>query len=301
MRDFGGTVGGTGGTLAERCGGTLAERCFDLSFWVAERLAVLAERWRYPPCAPPKGGGCAPARTHARGDHLMPPHHTPALSPSRLWLYTECPALYKRRYVDKIFDPPTIDMEYGQAIHAGLEAHFLGGDAELTFLRTLKTRLEPLIQKGADPAEWLIPQGLKLLDQVARLGWTGVPEQAVWLVLTRLNIPIRGFVDLMRQDTDTVVDWKTTQHPWSEKTAARYDFQRVIYTQAAFETHERVVEFQFGVLGAYPGGYLQVIDATPTAREMMDTFDKIRSIAALIDAEQWGCTCKSKQHVERAA
>ena len=99
-------------------------------------------------------------------------HHTPYLSPSRFSLFDQCPSLYKRRYVDRVFDPPTIDMEYGQAIHAGLDAQFKGHDGELVFLRELKKRLAPLITAGAEPADWLASQGISLIGAVTRLGWS---------------------------------------------------------------------------------------------------------------------------------
>jgi hypothetical protein len=241
-----------------------------------------------------------------QGDRQLQPrapgkHHTPYLSASRLVLYQECPALYQRRYVDKIIDPPTIDMEYGQAIHAGLDAHFKGGDGELAFLRELDKRLQPLVARGADPADWLVPQGMKLLSDVMRLGWAGESEQDLRWICSGFKVPLRGVIDLWMPSACMLIDWKTTQHPWSEKTIERYAFQRTIYTQHMLEKTQREVIFKFVALGAYPGGYVQIIEATPSPGEVYETLEKARAIAAKIEAEQWTCTCRDKKHLEQAA
>jgi len=226
-------------------------------------------------------------------------HHTPYLSPSRLSLYADCPALYKRRYVDRISDPPTIDMEYGQAIHAGLDAHFKGGDGELAFIRDLKHRLEPLITRGADPADWLVPQGIKLMSDVARLGWIGQSEQKFRWVCAGFVVPFIGIIDLWMPERLTVIDWKTTQRPWSDKTPERYQFQRAIYWQSMVESVQQMVSFQFVALGAYPGGQVQVIDATPQPEDVFGILEKARGIAAAIEREDWTCRCG--KHEEHAA
>lgn len=231
----------------------------------------------------------------------MTSHHTPYLSASRFSLYDQCPALYKRRYVDRIFDPPTIDMEYGQAIHTGLDAHFKHQDGELTFLRDLKQRLESLITRGADPADWLAPQGLKLIADVARLDWHGDSEQQLIWIAAGFKVPIRGVIDLWSPDQSRVVDWKTTRQPWSETTAEKYQWQRAIYTQAMVEKHHQLVTFNFVPLGAYPGGRLQIVDATPSPTEVFLILEKARAIAAHIEAEHWTCTCRDQRHLPQAA
>ena len=63
--------------------------------------------------------------------------HPPAyLSPSRLSAYDYCPAEFQKRYILKQPDPPTPEMAFGTAVHAGIEAHFLGKDDELAFLKS---------------------------------------------------------------------------------------------------------------------------------------------------------------------
>lgn len=214
-------------------------------------------------------------------------------------MYADCPALYKHRYVDRIFDPPTIDMEYGQAIHTGLDAHFKGGDGELAFIRDLKQRLEKLIARGADPADWLVPQGIRLMAEVGRLGWSGESEQKFHWVCSGFTVPFIGVIDLWSPDRGVIVDWKTTQRAWSNKTPDRYQFQRAIYWQSTVERWQRMVTFQFVALGAYPGGRVQVIDATPQPEEVVGVLEKARAIAASIEREDWLCTCG--KHQEQAA
>jgi hypothetical protein len=193
-------------------------------------------------------------------------------------------------------DPPTIDMEYGQAIHVGLDAQFKGGDGELVFLRELHSRLAPLVASGADPADWLVPQGIKLIGEVARLGWVGESEQKFWWTVPGIRVPIHGIVDLWMPQLRVVIDWKTTQRTWSQKTTERYAFQQAIYTQAMFDKVHELVTFRFVPLGAYPGGHVQVIEATPDPSDVYRTLEKARGIAALIDAEQWSCTCQGNRH-----
>jgi hypothetical protein len=226
-------------------------------------------------------------------------HHTPYLSPSRFSLYDRCPQLYKLRYVDGIKDPPTIDMEYGSAIHAGLEAMFSGGDSELVFMRDLRRRLEPLIERGADPASWLVPQGLSLISAVERLKWQGQPERRFWWTPPGFVVPITGFIDLYIPESRVVVDWKTTQHPWSATTAERYAFQRALYTASTIDCVHELCTFRFVALGAYPGGRVQVVEATMEPSEVFRTLEKAREIGRRIEAEDWLCTCKTG-HLEAA-
>lgn len=227
---------------------------------------------------------------------MSPVHHTPALSPSRLNLYRECPALYKRRYIDLITDPPTIDMEYGQALHKGLEAHFLGEDPQLAFLRELKARCSTLISAGAEPADWLVPQGLRLLEETIRLGFKGQPERSFIYAYAGFRIPFRGIIDLWDQRGHLIVDWKTTRHQWSEKTAENYALQRAIYCQAYLSERHVPPVFWFVALGAYPGGIVQVLPSTPTEQEQADSFEQIYDLYLGIEAEVWDCTCRNKQH-----
>ncbi len=95
-------------------------------------------------------------------------------------------------------------------------------------------------------------------------------------------------------DTHTVVDWKTTQRAWSEKTAERYVFQRAIYTQATFEIAHEPVRFLFVPLGAFPGGQVQIIDATPEPTDVFRVLETVREIAVAIESGKFGCTCKGK-------
>lgn len=228
-------------------------------------------------------------------------HHTPYLSASRLSLYAECPALYRRRYVDGVVDSPTIDMEYGQAIHSGLDTHFKGGDAEIAFLRDLHNRLEPLRAAGADPADWLVPQGLKLIADVVHLGWAGESERRFFWVADGFRVPFKGVIDLWRPDQNTVIDWKTTRQAWSDATPERYQFQRVIYAQAAALFTQRSVSLQFVALGAYPGGRMQIIEATPGADDVVRAMGKAKIISDGIEAARWACTCRDQKHLDTAA
>ena len=44
------------------------------------------------------------------------------LSVSSVELYARCPAQWKRRYVDRVIDPPNRAMAWGTAFHKALEA-----------------------------------------------------------------------------------------------------------------------------------------------------------------------------------
>lgn len=214
-------------------------------------------------------------------------------------LYRQCPALYKRRYVDGIKDPPTIDMEYGQAIHKAVEAYQLGEDGELVFLRELKQRIANL--PNCDPADWLVPQGLRLLEGVKKLGYMGQPERSFIFAYSGFRVPFRGIIDLWMPGPRTIVDWKTTRRQWSDKTAESYMLQRVIYTQAIVSLEHKPTSFRFVALGAYPGGSVQVVDATPTEDEILDGFAAAYALYLGIEAEQWDCTCRSQEHRSNVA
>lgn len=246
-------------------------------------------------------GTCDMHRHVLRGDRLDMPsaHHTPALSPSRLMLYRQCPALYKRRYVDGIKDPATIDMEYGHALHSAIEAHQNGQDATLVFLRELKQRVAGL--PNCEPADWLVPQGLRLLEDVVKLGYSGEAERKFIFAYSGFRVPFRGIIDLWMPRPGIIVDWKTTRRPWTEKAAENYLLQRAVYMQAITSLEHKPATFQFVALGAYPGGFLQVVEATPTPDEIDAAFELAYGLYLGIESEQWECTCKSGEHRAQAA
>lgn len=225
--------------------------------------------------------------------------HPPAyLSPSRLSTYAWCPAEFHRRYVLGIKDPPTPEMCFGTAVHAGLEALFHGEDDELAFLRDWRAAKATLIAAGHGVSTDLDFRGLELLQQVRNLGLNGEPERRVGVVTTNIPLPFIGYADLWDEASKTVYDFKTTGWQWTQKKADAQVFQPAIYSQAFADAYGYIPTFKFVVLTRIPGP-VQVFDGTRTGQQILDAFDEAKRIYEAIEAQQFECSCG--KHQEQAA
>ena len=216
------------------------------------------------------------------------------LSPSQLTAYSLCPVLYRERYVLRIDPPPQPERLFGLAVHAGLEAHFRGEDAEVAFLRrwkgflsTLDTALFPLL-----PA--LRNRGLQILDMVRELNLVGVPEKLISVIWPEFKIPFVGYCDLWGDNC--VYDFKTAAYGWTQSKADSQMFQPAIYSQAYTDEHGAIPQFKFVVLPRVPGP-VQILDATRTGEQIERAFQEALRIHRAIEAQQWGCTCKGRYHL----
>lgn len=223
-------------------------------------------------------------------------HHTPYLSPSRLSCYEWCPAEYHRRYVLGIKDPASVEMVFGSAVHAGLEAYFQGTDDELAFLRSWRTLSAelPTLERTATSA--LSARGLELLAMVRNLDLHGTPEHRISITVDGIKLPFFGFVDLWSEGH--IWDFKTSRQTWSQAKADAQIFQPAIYSQAHSESFASIPRFTFVVLPRTPGE-LQLIDGTRTPAQIIAAFDRAKEILAMIDDNQFACRCG--KHVEAAA
>lgn len=170
----------------------------------------------------------------------------PYWSASRFMKFDECPANFKEHYVDGVVTPPTEAMSFGTAVHAGLEAHFNGQDAERAYLAAWKA----LRQELTTPVDSrLTGRGLDLIDKVIALDLHGVPERG-FSVDTNLELgaPIIGALDLLDLEHNVVYDFKTTRGAWSQKRAQKEAWQPLLYTYAVWEETGEWPAFEYIVL-----------------------------------------------------
>lgn len=228
----------------------------------------------------------------------MPPHRPAWLSPSALRCYATCPGLYAQRYLQRTPASPNQDMAFGSAVHAGLEALYRGQDAETAFLTRWRKDILALREAGVPVYPYLTRRGLDLIARVESLDLSGEPERQVWVRNSGTPVPLMGYVDLWDRERRIVTDFKTANVSWSQKTIDTQQlWQQVIYSQAFAEAHDgEYPTFRFVVLTRTGPTTPQIIDATPTIRQIAETFERVREIARAIEAQEFDCKCKDKGH-----
>lgn len=157
--------------------------------------------------------------------------YTPrALSVSQVDLYVRCPALWHRRYVQRIHDPATGAMLFGTVMAKALEALHRGQDGEMAFIREYAAQITG---QGVTDAPSL-GHGLALLGEYRKLGVvTGEPEQKFELYLPNRDavpVPIVGYLDVMT--ADSIVEFKTTSTNGWDQARADNSLQAHVYRWA---------------------------------------------------------------------
>lgn len=238
-------------------------------------------------------GACpwCPAERGARATVLVPtvaPYRPTHLSPSSLALYDRCPALFHRRYVLGISDPPTLPMAFGSAVHAGMEAHHRGKDGIGAFLADWTRRSAELRLQGISVSEALEGLGCRLISQARQLGYHGEPERRI--TLKHQGVPLLGFCDLVNDEEGYVVDFKTTYGKWSQAKADADPWQVPLYLAAFRERLGRVPAFRFVVLDRMSGG-LVVYETSRTAEQIEAALQRATEIHAAIVRQAFACSC----------
>lgn len=225
----------------------------------------------------------------------------PWWSPSKFMAWDECPQEFHRRYILAEPIEPNVPMWFGTAVHKGLEEHYRGGDGELAFRRKWRECTAQLTSTGKRIPSDLFDVGMTLIERVAALGLSGIPERKVWVRSDAyLTAPVLGYVDLWSQETHTIFDFKTTLGSWSEKRAEREMWQPCIYSWAYWLETETLPEFEYIVLNRSTAG-VQRFRTKRTHEQIMDCLSRAREIATAITSEQWDCTCGKHEEGERVA
>jgi hypothetical protein len=225
------------------------------------------------------------------------PHRPRTYSASRFMAYMDCPAEYRARYVERQPVPLSVPMEFGSAVHRGLELHFRGQDGESAFRVDWRERKARLEAAGIWVPGTLLVRGLDLVETVADLDLRGEPEHEFWLTIPGIPVPIKGYADLWNVEGAYIVDYKVSGAHWDDKKLAAQRIQRALYSQAFSDTYDgRVPRFEVLVLPRNDGP-VQRIDATCTPREIAETIQLCRDIAEAIEAQQFDCSCPDRKHV----
>ncbi len=217
--------------------------------------------------------------------------HPPAyLSASRLSCYDYCPAEFHKRYILKHDEPPTPERLFGTAVHKGLEAHFLGQDDEIAFLREWRTLKSTLTVQQQSFTGNLQSRGLELLEMVRNLNLSGEPERIFHMAQPGFKIPFMGYLDLWDEASSTIVDFKTTGYGWTQQKADAQIFQPALYSQAISDAYQVIPTFTFIVLPRIAGP-LQIFDGTRTGDQIIEAFARAKEILDLIEDGQFDCRC----------
>lgn len=211
------------------------------------------------------------------------------LSPSQLGTYDWCPAAWKARYVDGITEPPTEAMLFGTAVHKGCEQHYRGEDGIGAFVSNWTYQAGCLTAAGVPVNPRLEMLGVRLVKQVRALGLAGETERRVDVRVAGLP-PLHGYVDLWDPEHNTVLDFKTSASAWTARKLERQVWQPAIYSQAVWEETTELPRFAFIVLPK-DGSPIQRLDATRSARQLVEAFDRARAIYAKMQALDLPCRC----------
>ena len=210
----------------------------------------------------------------------MPISH---LSPSSFALYRWCPARWEARYVDGLYEPATQEMAFGTAVHAGIEAHHLGQDGPVAFLKKWKA--------AAQFSSSLSQRGVQLVEAVASLRLAGVPELPLQLSLEpAIPLPIIGYADLWSAEHGTIHDFKTTAR-WTEASEHRARFQVAVYCESFCTQHGVWPTFTFVVLPRVGPLRVQVVQSKMHADQAETVLEECLAIWESIQAGAFGCTC----------
>lgn len=152
--------------------------------------------------------------------------HTPHLSYSRVSRYLLCPEQYRLYYVENLRPRlPPASLEFGKAIHAALAACFTEGQDAVTVFGESWDALKNAELRYACRESWekLRERGQELLkkffeEELPRLGTVHASEKPFELVVSNLDLPFVGIIDLVA-DVDnklTVVDFKTSASKYQD-------------------------------------------------------------------------------------
>lgn len=159
------------------------------------------------------------------------------LSHSSVELFARCPAAWKRRYIDRVPEPPSRPMLFGRAMAMALEALHRGQDAELVWLKAYATEVAPF---GGGAGVYSVQTGLALLDAYQTYGvGSGIPEWGWKLHLPdreRVPVPIVGYADLVTEED--IWEFKCSAALWDQGRADT-SLQATLYWWAFWQLRQQ--------------------------------------------------------------
>lgn len=229
------------------------------------------------------------------------------LSASSLALYEQCPADWKARYLDKQPMPRNVPLDFGSAVHQGLEAHYTGEDGTLAFRRHWRALSAGLASLGVAVPPALTLRGMELIEAVIALGLAGMPERKVLLETTdSIGAPLLGYVDLWDEPGHHIYDFKTTATKWTQARADAEIWQTGIYSWAfaravaeqrglaadatADQEDALMPDFSFVVLHRLTGA-VSTFTTRRTWQQVLDMAKRARAVFDAISADAFDCTC----------
>lgn len=204
-----------------------------------------------------------------------------SLSVSSVACYTECPALYARRYRDGVVDPPSGPLAFGRAMALALEAEHSGTDGDVAWVRAYTAEVLNGDVRGAASLQ----HGLALLAAYRASGvGIGTPEKRFRVYLPdrdAVPLPVSGVIDLAT--AEGVVEFKTSKALWDQgrcdtspqAALYRYGYQQVFgrkpqSVEFIVMHTQRVEVTRFTTYPAGPELYLFELQAAAVYRGIRD-------------------------------
>ena len=225
---------------------------------------------------------------------------------SSLSLYLRCPRQWKHKYIDKIPQKPSGNMQLGKVMHKAIQSALIeGANMEETIDSYLEgfnaEEGEAMVMTG-DQLAWskkaILDQDLNEWIQFEGAEGTGEVEIRMDFTMPGLPLPLVGYIDYISPD-GTVWDFKTSGSSWNEEKAVK-ETQPAFYAAALVQSgFELPIKFNYLVLVKNKTPKIQIFELELTEKDLTRAYrmaaDAHRGISAeLFYANPSGWWCSSK-------
>ncbi len=213
---------------------------------------------------------------------------------SEMQAFLDCPAAYKRRYIDKIRDTEESSaLHGGTALHLAIKEHFEGGDAEQTYLMywdSLKDTPMTYYRHDWQQLRDLGIRWLRLFIKMHAKKFTDFKmEQMIEAPLffddiyDNGEISIEGTFDMcgLYDGILTMTDWKTSGYPYKENKIIKNP-QMYLYAHMYRHNYgELPKQIQYKTFCKGTGG-IQTLQKELTEENLSRQLDNCRAIIKLM-------------------
>lgn len=242
------------------------------------------------------------------------------LSPSAIDTYLGCPMQYKKRYIDKIKDPPAVALEEGTSHHSALERNNLHRiktgenlpvkDVYETFADSFVAKSKEIEQWEGDTPDEVIGRGRKMLSNYMQtFAPSYYPRQAERCIAVPVGpVPVVGFIDTegdvggSGHAKDYRLDYKTVSRAKSQGDADNsiqlgvYAYEKMFGSMAA-GGHADDVNAMFVCL-TKSSGRIKSVETTISVKRVQWVRQIILHVAnqislgnfPLVDPNNWRCS-----------
>lgn len=157
---------------------------------------------------------------------------------SGIQAYTGCQQKYKFQYIDNLEGDSSIDLEFGSALHKGIEAYFKLGDPMATFNEYMDS-IDPNLPKARFTQEQLCDMGAIFIERFIRLHAKKYDLKFIekQMQFNILGHEFQGTADAigLYEGVPSVIDFKSSGYRYDDRKILSNQ-QLILYAHAAKET-----------------------------------------------------------------